>query len=673
MSGLAVLFNRDGRPVDPHSIWEMLWSMPYRGLDGCWVTTCSHVALGFAKLTTCPEDTNVRQPLQSPRTGCVIIADSRLDNRAQLSAELTNTCLANVSDAELILRAYETWSEKAPTRLLGDFAFVIWDPRSQCLFCARDTSGQRSLFYRADLHGFAAGSEIQQLLQDPAVPVRPNEERVREYLTPYWTYQNEKQGAATYYEGIWSLPPGHVLVVSASSLKVKRYWELRRTELRYRTDDEYAEHYFTLLSDAVRARLRAVRPIGVLLSGGLDSSSIAAVAQLEYRSGRLMGPRVSTFTSAFDGLDCDERPLIDELQQMYGLKSNFVPCGAFAGRLEPSPSGFHEAPNMGVSEARDAILGSVHRSGIRVVLSGDTADACVAGTRLVLDSLLRQRRFGEFWNHLQPLRRSTGESWAKILTLYCLFPLLPLTMHRTLMATYLRRTHRHFRARLLPTWMPEALRTELSERHVNLLLEAEHARRYASPTREHEYRLLYPPEVARPLVPWPIEKWTPFTDRRLHEFLLAIPPDRKFAPHPNSDNLYAGQKQLVRRAMRGILPESIRTRTLKTHFRAVWENELTQQWPAYQAIFGSGKPSNIEVRGLVNADRFWTRLQELKAGEYGVDFLYVMNLVSLETWLRRLSLSRPQLVTVAPPWQQRESHMNEIYSDSQVAPIRLMC
>src|SRR5207248_2685690 len=120
----------------------------------------------------------------SPRTGCALIADARLDNRDVLLARLPDRPSPRASDAELILCAYEAWGLDAPARLLGDFAFVIWDPRRKRLLCARDSSGQRTLYYRIDRRTFAAASELHQLLQDPSVPVAPDEERIRDFLVP---------------------------------------------------------------------------------------------------------------------------------------------------------------------------------------------------------------------------------------------------------------------------------------------------------------------------------------------------------------------------------------------------------------------------------------------------------------------------------------------------------
>lgn len=651
MSGLVALFHRDGRPVSRTAIGAMLDAAPYRGPDGRSLRVDGAIGLGHAKLIATPEEVEAQQPLASPRSGCVVIADVRLDNREALLAELPGRPDPALNDASLILRAYEAWGEDAATHLLGDFAFAIWDPRHQRLVCSRDTSGQRDLFYRLATDTFAVASEIQQLLQDPAVPIRPSEARIRDFLTPRNMLRNEAQAAQTFFEGILALPAGHTLVVGRDGHRLSRYWELHPpAEIRYRADDEYAEHLRALFFEVVRARLRCVGPIGVLLSGGLDSSSVACTARELYRQGRAIDRGFISFSHVFGPLDCDERPFIEDIAAKYGFVAQYLDAGDFAGRLQLEPRGFQEGPNMGIAEGRDRIFRAAQSAGVRVLLTGHIADAYVKGSGLVFDSLLRQGHLNAFQYHLRAHLRTSGASLRRTLALYCVAPFLPLSLQKRIMAFAFHRDFQRNQHRLLPGWMPEPLRQDLSLRHYELGLAAERNRRFSNQTREWEYQLLYPPAAARYPAPWSLELWSPFADRRLHEFMLAIPPEQKFAPHPESDTYYAGAKRVMRHAMRGIVPESIRTRTTKTVFSAVFENEIARQWPVFEAAFGPSARPEIAARGYVDRDRFWTRLQEARVSMAGPDMIYVMQVVGLETWLRSLQAPRPQCVKVAPPW-----------------------
>ncbi len=650
MSGLAAILHRDGCPVGPADIGAMLAAAAYRGPDGLRVHLDGGLAMGHASMAVTPEDAQERQPVVSPRTGCVLSADARLDNRAELLAQLPDRPSSAAGDADLILRAYETWGLEFVTHLLGDFAFVLWDPRQRRLVCARDTSGQRTIFYRAGARIFAAASEIQQLLQDPAVPIRPNDERIRRRLTPLNMFRNEKDSADTYYEGIHALPAGHVLTVDCETLRVWRYWDFEPpAELRYRTEDEYAEHFRALFFEVVAARLRTSGPIGALLSGGLDSSSIVCAAQQLYREGAVDDRGFVSFSAVFDGREGDEHALIRDIQRMYGLDARYISCQGAGGHLQLEPSGFRESPNMGSSDLRDPMCGAAVRAGVRVLLSGEMADSCVGGSRLVFDSLLRRGDLRALRRHLRAYRRVSDEPLGTILTFACLGPLLPLPLQKRLHVAQVHLAHRRHGHHWLPGWMCEPLREELSRRQVQLWLEAERARRFSSPAREAEYTLLYPPEIMRHPAPWPLEVWRPFADRRLHRFLLAIPPEQKFAPHPDSDEFYAGSKRLVRQAMRGIMPESVRTRTSKTVFQAQVRHGIDLQWPAFEAAFGPSSRPEIALRGYVDRHQFWSRLVALRNGQYGPDLVYVLEMVGLETWLRALQLPWPRRVTVAPP------------------------
>ncbi|HET8625934.1 MAG TPA: asparagine synthase-related protein [Thermomicrobiales bacterium] len=651
MSGLALVFHRDGRPADEAAVWAMLAAAPYRGPDGLAVRAWGAIALGHAKMAVTPEEEDERQPLVSPRTGCAVIADVRLDNREELLARLPDRPAPGVSDAELLLRGYEAWSEELPARLLGDFAFALWDPRRRRLLCARDTGGQRTLFYRAGRHTFEAASEVHQLLQDPAVPLVANEERIRDSLLPWSIALNAKDHPHTFFAGIDAVPAGHALVVEPDNLRQWRYWELQPpAELRYRTDDEYAEHYLSVFSEVVRARLRSTRPLGALLSGGLDSSSIVCTAHELFRTGRATNPGFASYSLVFGGLDCDESDLIRDIQAKYGFPARYLTVVEATGPAQLEPRGFMESPNMGLLDGRDATCNAAVADGARVLLTGEVGDSCVYGSRAVFDSLLRQGRLREFWRHFRAYRRVTDESLRQFFALVCLAPLLPLEIQKRLMLAHVRRELRREQHRLLPLWMAEPLREDLFQGHRRQCLARERGRRFANLTREMEFRMLYPPEVARHPAPWPIEIWHPFADRRLHEFVLAIPPEQKFAPYPGTAEYYAGAKRIVRRAMRGILPESVRTRRVKTMFNAVIVNEVQRNWPAYEAAFGPAARPEIAARGYVDQARFWARLQDMRNGDHGLDRVYLMQLVGLETWFRALALPRPQAVTVAPPF-----------------------
>lgn len=646
MSGLAALFNRTGRRPDREAVARMLAAVPYRGPDGTRAYLDGPVALGHARMAVTPEDLRETQPLVSARTECVIAADVRLDNRSELLARLPEGTGPETGDAEIILRAYEAWGLDAFQRLLGDFACILWDPHRQRVICARDTSGQRSLFYRADPTSFVAASEIHQLFQDPSVPIVPNSEYIRERLTPVNMFRNEKDSANTYFDGVYAVPAGHCVVVDDSGLQVRSYWRFQPEELRYRSDDEYAERFLELFSTVVAARLRIAGPIGALLSGGLDSSSIVCTAQQLYRQGRAENMGFTTFSSIYGDLECDEEIFIREMQREYGFDARYIPSHEVVGFLVDDQPGFVESPNMGSRDLRNAMCELAAQAGTRVLLSGELADNCVGGSRAVFDSLLRSGNVRGFWKHFQAYRRVSEEQLRTTLAFGCIVPLLPLAVQRRLHVAYIRRKYLQEHQFWLPNWMQEPLRADLSRRQVTLWTQLEEARVYSNPARHQEYNLVFPPEIARHPAPWPIEIWRPFADRRLQAFLLAVPPEQKFQPHPETDDFYAGSKRIVRRAMRGIVPEGVRTRTHKTVFDDQFRHQIGVHWETYREAFGPDSHSEIAAQDFVDRDLFWSRLLAYHEGQSGADQPYIMHMLGLESWLRSFHQPRSQLVTV---------------------------
>lgn len=653
MSGLAAVFNRDGRPADEPSLWSMLAAVPYLGLDGSWIGLWGQAGLGYAKTAVTPEEQHERQPLVSPRTGCVVVADARLDNREELLDLLPDHPPATASDSELILRAYEAWGTAAPKRLFGDFAFVVWDPRHQRMVCARDTSGERTLFYRLDERAFAVASEIHQLLQDPSIPIAPNDERVLQFLTPFRVYRNDQEQAATFFRGIHVLPAGHTLVVDCSEGRLERYWNLKPPhEIRYRRNEEYVQHFANILASAVASRLRSSGPVGAMLSGGLDSTSVVCMAQQLYQQGLVERSGFVSFSMVFEGLECDESPFIRDVQAMYGFDARYLPAPEYLN-LDPAPGGFLAAPIKCPSEI-DVLLGEASRAGVRVVLSGLYGDNCFGAGEQSFDSLLARGRLAALWHHLEGYRRRSDESFGTILAQHTLLPLLPRRLQTALRSTHVRGKFDRERADLIPAWIPSGVADRLLESHLALSIEAERGRRFRGAAREDIFRTLYPTEVIPLARGHSSRVLRPFNDRRLHEFLLAIPPEQLYEPHPYAIDYYAGAKLILRRAMLGILPESVRTRTQKPNFSSVVRSELERHWDTYEAVFGPGGRSEIAARGYIDPPAFWERLERLRAGQFSPDGVYAVRMLNIETWLRSFDLPRPQRVAVQSDWSGSE-------------------
>jgi len=203
-------------------------------------------------------------------------ANARIDGREELIAKLKDklTPERSPTDAELILHAYQAWGDTCVKHLIGDFAFAIWDNRSQRFFCARDHFGVKPFFFTHISGVFNFSRSLNELRRDPRVSDELNETAIGDYLL----FGVNQDLSTTTFKDIQRLPPGHTLTVTKESITVQRYWtpELS-SEVRFRDRNSYVERFSELLILAVKDRLRTDRA-AVLMSGGLDSTSVAAVA-----------------------------------------------------------------------------------------------------------------------------------------------------------------------------------------------------------------------------------------------------------------------------------------------------------------------------------------------------------------------------------------------------------
>ncbi len=187
MSAIFGVFNLDGKPVSPDTLQAMQQAMAYWGPDGDGLLCEGGVGLGHLLLHNTPESLYESLPSKHQDTGLLITASARLDNREELCRALAvpHPVRPTLPDSTLILKAYEKWGDECPDRLLGDWAFAIWDPRQQRLFLARDHHGNTGLYYYANARCFAFASSLKGLLALPDVPHRPNALRIAQVLVSW--------------------------------------------------------------------------------------------------------------------------------------------------------------------------------------------------------------------------------------------------------------------------------------------------------------------------------------------------------------------------------------------------------------------------------------------------------------------------------------------------------
>ncbi|HEY4597505.1 MAG TPA: asparagine synthase-related protein, partial [Thermoanaerobaculia bacterium] len=207
--------------------------------------------------------------------GFRVLLDGRLDNRPELIARLSPAKGLEASDAEILLAAYLEWGDACVDRLLGDFAFAIWDAGRRRLLCAVDPLGIKPLHYAQVGSLICFASDAVQVLRHPAVPDGYNEVEIAAYLAG-----GCEDPERSFFAAVHKLGPGRRLVVEKGGLRAERYWSPAPEEIRYPRDEDYVDRFRELLQRAVTDRMRGAGSfVGIAMSGGLDSTSVAALAQ----------------------------------------------------------------------------------------------------------------------------------------------------------------------------------------------------------------------------------------------------------------------------------------------------------------------------------------------------------------------------------------------------------
>ncbi len=278
VSGFAGIIHMDGAPVDRRLLETMTRLVERHGNLPATIHCEQEFGFGHSLLRSMPESRREKQPV-SPDGNLWILGDARIDAREELVAALKaqgqHASLAQ-PDIELVLLAYLAWGEDCISHMLGDFAFAVWNRRERRLYCARDCFGVKPFYYRLQGDVFIFSNDIDAMRAHPAISKKLNEAAVCDFLAFGYNLDQNK----THFADIDRLPPSHVLSIqSGKAPGFRKYPRLVVDQrIRYKNSEEYSEHFLDLFNKAVSDRLRTTRA-GFELSGGLDSTSIAAMAK----------------------------------------------------------------------------------------------------------------------------------------------------------------------------------------------------------------------------------------------------------------------------------------------------------------------------------------------------------------------------------------------------------
>ena len=591
---------------DPELLDAMLASIEHRGPDSFGKEMGGQFSLGMRRLSIIDIDGG-EQPIRSRATGACIVFNGELYNNSELRAELTrdgHRFDSDHSDTETVLRAYEQWGSSCVTHLVGMFAFAIVDPRTTSLYLARDRLGIKPLYYHSAPGRFSFASELKAIFQDPLVPRAADEAVLYRFLL----HRVHDAGEETFFSGVKRLLPGHYMTVTPDGRSTTtKYWspEVNPEFSSSLSDAEYAEEFADLFERVIRRHMIADVPVGVSLSGGLDSSGVSSVMAALMRSGADTHTEGSlhTFSALYPGQSIDESAYVHSVEAHVGSVAHYAypTVGQFWDEITEWVW-FQEEPTISSAPYAYYSVYRIAKGEVKVILSGNGGDELLAGYlpyfRTYLSSATDQRHY------LAAAREAL--------------------LGRDLYKSYARELiSRRRPAGERPFSMPDLLTASPGElarfdyrpsRNLNARL-ADDVLYYSTPNL-----LRYEDKNS---MAFSIESRVPFLDHELVEFIFKLPIDQKIKRGWN--------RYVYRQAMKGKMPEANRTRRSKIGFtnpEAAWTKERAVE---IREVFSSGE---LASRGIFDPARLTANFDAWLAGKPG-DGLAFWRVLITELWLRR--------------------------------------
>ncbi len=619
-----------GFPPDPARIDLVA----YRGPDGrgwqVFDSAAGPVALGHRRLSIIDLSEAGAQPMSYADGRYWITYNGEIYNYIELREELVGRgyVFRTTSDTEVLLAAYAEWGEAALDRLVGMFAFVLWDAREQAIFAARDRFGIKPLYFYAAPGGVALASEIKQIAALPGFSARLNLARAYDFLSSgIMDHTGE-----TMFDGVDQLQGGECLRLPlrrwrpGMPLPVRRWYDIIEPGTLDLDEPASARRFGELLAESVHLHLRSDVPVGSCLSGGLDSSSIVCLMARELDAAG-NDAHVHSVSACYDAKEVDERPFMESVIAQTGSIPHWCyprvdDAFALAERIT-----WHQDEPYGSTSifAQWCVFAEAHRAGLKVMLDGQGADEQLAGYHggfsYYFASLVRQRRFATLLRAMVERRTWHGISLAEQFRSFIL-PLLPASLARLL--------RRERQAVMQHDWLnggglrPHLGRSafETARQQINRPPIGGIGDLCVVMTQASNLAMLLHWEDRNSMAHG-IEARVPFLDHRLVEFTLALGDRHKIVG--------GDTKRVLRRGMEGILPEKVRQRRDKLGFAT--PEEAWFRGPLRKAVLAGIDQTLAHFPGLLNPVGVRAHAADMLAGRRGVDFS-LWRIVNLGIWGR---------------------------------------
>jgi asparagine synthase (glutamine-hydrolysing) len=579
MCGISGILNaHNGTQPTQQALRAMIARLHHRGPDGTGLHIDGPVGLAHARLSII-DLAGGDQPIHNEDKTIWVVFNGEIFNYLELRAELVTLGhhFYTQSDTEVIVHLYEQYGEKFVDYLNGQFAIALWDKRQQNLVLARDRTGIRPLFYTEVAGRFIFASEVKALFALPEVNRALDVSALNQICT-YWS----PLAPRTVFEGVKSLPPGHIMVIANGKTEINRYWDWDFSDVapsQNRSEADYADELRELMIDAVRLQLRADVPVGAYLSGGLDSSIITSLIH------NFTDTPLRTFSLTFEDAEFDESSHQQELVKFLGTEHTSLQCKKTDIAAAFPRTIFHtETPIVRTAPTPLMLLSQhVRESGYKVVLTGEGADEVFGGYDLFKEAKIRR------FISRQPESKMRPRILERLYPYLKNSPASGRAFTQSFFSEGMEHRDQPFFAHI-PRWtttrrIGQFFSASTVEKigqvdpHAALLATLPRDINNWPPMGRDQYveahtlmtGYLLCSQGDRVAMANSIEGRFPFLDHRVIEFANRLPPQLKMRG--------LTEKYLLKKSMTGLLPESVRTRT-KQPYRA----------PDCASFFDAGKP-----------------------------------------------------------------------------------
>ena len=526
------------------------------------INLCGNAAFGVVPFDTLPEDQHDRQPLL--KHGRLLIADVRIDNRDELVRDLGKVPKANTaSDSELLLSAWLKWGEACLDRIVGEYAFAIYDTEARKLSLVRDPLGQRPLFFAQHGDEIAFASMVSGILALPRFRHGFNHRTLALAVADV-----PREDNSTYFNGIYRVMPGQVVTLTPRGASSRTYWQPNLDPLNFGSSADYVDAYRSVLDDAVRSRLRRLnRPIATHLSSGLDSNAVAATAA---RIGNPCDP-IFAFTSAPRSGFCepfrrgrfaDESAAAALTAQKYGMQHEVVRSSGSSLSLIRSQVATNQEPNCNILNLHWlwSIERLAHDKGAGILLTGEYGNATLnAGGLRTMPEWVRTMRWARWWHEARFCARRDDVRWRGIL-FNSFEPWLPHPVRQALYRAFHDVDSRSESVFLAKPWIL-SIGDQLEMGFLGNVA-GNFAESRLGMLRRQDHAVLWKGALAR----HGIDYRSPLIDRRVVEFSLRLPPEQML-----SEGI---SQPLARQALSDRVPKKVLTAKGRGYQSADWFETL---------------------------------------------------------------------------------------------------